>query len=98
MPRGPNGEKRPADAIGLAVMVGRIATGEEVDATLASKNRRKSGIAGAEARMKNTGSSYNGKVGADYFAAKNTTIGVVVSGFSNPSTFVNRNKTNNSLF
>ena len=54
MPRGPNGEKRPADAIGLAVMVGRIATGEEVDATLASKNRRKSGIAGAEARMKNT--------------------------------------------
>jgi len=27
MPRGPKGEKRPADAIG-AVMVGRIATGE----------------------------------------------------------------------
>lgn len=28
MPRGPKGEKRPADAIGNAVMVGRIATGE----------------------------------------------------------------------
>ncbi len=28
MPKGPNGEKRPADAIGLAVMIGRIATGE----------------------------------------------------------------------
>jgi hypothetical protein len=28
MPRGPNGEKRPADAIGNAVMIGRIATGE----------------------------------------------------------------------
>jgi hypothetical protein len=28
MPRGPKGEKRPADAIGAAVMVGRIATGE----------------------------------------------------------------------
>jgi hypothetical protein len=28
MPRGPRGEKRPADVIGAAVMVGRIATGE----------------------------------------------------------------------
>ena len=28
MPKGPNGQKRPADAIGLAVMIGRIATGE----------------------------------------------------------------------
>jgi hypothetical protein len=27
MPRGPKGEKRPADVIGAAVMVGRIATG-----------------------------------------------------------------------
>ncbi len=31
MPTGPKGQKRPADAIGLAVMVGRIATGEVVD-------------------------------------------------------------------
>jgi hypothetical protein len=31
MPKGPNGEKRPADAIGLAVMIGRIATGEIED-------------------------------------------------------------------
>ena len=29
MPRGPNGEKRPADVIGNAVKVIRIATGEE---------------------------------------------------------------------
>ena len=28
MPRGPNGEKRPADTIGAAVMVAKIATGE----------------------------------------------------------------------
>ena len=28
MPRGPNGEKRPADAVGCAVMVAKIATGE----------------------------------------------------------------------
>lgn len=26
MPRGPKGEKRPADVIGAAVMVGKIAT------------------------------------------------------------------------
>jgi hypothetical protein len=31
MPRGPKGEKRPADAIGAAVMIGRIATGEIVE-------------------------------------------------------------------
>ena len=28
MPKGPKGEKRPADAIGLAVMIGKIATGD----------------------------------------------------------------------
>jgi hypothetical protein len=31
VPKGPQGQKRPADAIGLAVMVGRIATGEIED-------------------------------------------------------------------
>jgi len=31
MPKGPKGEKRPADAIGNAVKVMRIATGEEED-------------------------------------------------------------------
>jgi hypothetical protein len=33
MPRGPKGEKRPADAIGNAVTIGRIATGEIEDLT-----------------------------------------------------------------
>ena len=33
MPRGPKGEKRPADVIGAAVMVGRIATGEIEEST-----------------------------------------------------------------
>jgi hypothetical protein len=28
MPRGPKGEKRPADVIGAAIMIGRIATGD----------------------------------------------------------------------
>lgn len=31
MPNGPRGEKRPADVIGTAVKVMRIATGEEED-------------------------------------------------------------------
>jgi hypothetical protein len=31
MPRGPKGEKRPADVIGNAIKVARIATGEEED-------------------------------------------------------------------
>ena len=33
MPRGLKGERRPADAIGNAVMIGRIATGEIEDLT-----------------------------------------------------------------
>ena len=32
MPRGPRGERRPADVIGNAVMVAKIATGEIEDA------------------------------------------------------------------
>ncbi len=31
MPKGPKGEKRPADVIGNAIKVARIATGEEKD-------------------------------------------------------------------
>lgn len=38
MPKGPRGEKRPADAIGLAVMVGKIATGEIEDTREALSN------------------------------------------------------------
>jgi hypothetical protein len=33
MPRGPKGEKRPADVVGAAVMIGKIATGEIEDIT-----------------------------------------------------------------
>lgn len=53
MPKGPNGEKRPADAIGLAVMIGKIATGEVEDAreslsSAAAEMGRKGGKARAE--------------------------------------------------
>ena len=31
MPKGPNGQKRPADAVELAVLIAKIATGEVED-------------------------------------------------------------------
>lgn len=48
MPKGPQGQKRPADAIGAAVMVARIATGEIKDNQ--KSGRVRSGKAGARAR------------------------------------------------
>jgi hypothetical protein len=52
MPRGPKGEKRPADVIGAAVMVARIATGEIVDNPGKSPGRAKGGKVGGKARAK----------------------------------------------
>lgn len=46
------------------------------------------------AKMKNNGSSYSAKIGMDYFATKNTTLGFVLSGFSNPGSMRNDNITN----
>ena len=50
MPRGPKGEKRPADVIGTAIMVGRIATGEIEDTGSKAPNRAKGGKIGGKAR------------------------------------------------
>jgi hypothetical protein len=49
MPTGPQGQKGPADLIGCAVMIGRIATGE-IEESLAPFNKVKSGRAIAAAR------------------------------------------------
>lgn len=49
MPKGPNGERRPADSIGMSVIVAKIATGEIEDNK--KSNRTKSGKAGAKARV-----------------------------------------------
>lgn len=43
-----------------------------------------------ESRIREMNKSFNAKVGLDYFVSKKTTLGVVVSGFSNPSEFSNR--------
>ena len=50
MPKGPNGEKRPADVIGCAIAVGKIATGEIEERIAPPSGRKKSGEAGAKAR------------------------------------------------
>lgn len=55
MPRGPKGEKRPADVIGNAVHVMRIATGEAQEETPAKHGKeyaRKGGLKGGAARAK----------------------------------------------
>lgn len=52
MPRGPKGEKRPADVIGAAIMVAKIATGELQDSRGQSPRRAKGGKAGGAARAK----------------------------------------------
>ena len=50
MPKGPQGQKRPADVIGAAVMVAKIATGESIeniDKTTSEKRGRAGGVARA---------------------------------------------------
>ena len=51
MPKGPQGQKRPGDVIGAAVMVARIATGEiEDDADDSKAHHRAGGKLGGAAR------------------------------------------------
>lgn len=54
MPKGPRGERRPADVIGAAVLVGRIATGEAEDTKRdpGTEANRKGGLKGGKARAK----------------------------------------------
>jgi hypothetical protein len=52
MPKGPQGQKRPADVIGAAVLVGKIATGEVEDTKRnpGTEANRKGGLKGGKAR------------------------------------------------
>ncbi len=50
MPRGPQGRRRPADVVGCAVAVAKIATGEAEDTRVEKSGRVRSGKAGAKAR------------------------------------------------
>lgn len=50
MPKGPRGEKRPADVVANAVHVMKIATGEIEEELKGPSGRVRSGKAGAKAR------------------------------------------------
>ena len=56
MPKGPKGQKRPADAVGAAVMVAKIATGE-IDDVVADDGKdpaaKALGAKGGKARAAN---------------------------------------------
>ncbi len=49
MPKGPQGPNRPADAIGCAVMVAQLATGELTETIKKQSGRVKSGKTGSMA-------------------------------------------------
>jgi hypothetical protein len=50
VPKGPQGQKRPADIVGCAVTVARIATGEITEELKHPSGKVRSGRAGAKAR------------------------------------------------
>ena len=53
MPKGPQGQKRPADVIGAAVLVGKIATGEATEtAPLPKSAAAEMGSKGGKARAR----------------------------------------------
>ena len=52
MPKGPKGEKRPADTVGCAITVAKIATGEIEEEISRTPGRKRSGKAGGKARAR----------------------------------------------
>ena len=46
-----------------------------------------------ETRRRNNNNTFNGKIGLDYFAGKNTTFGIVVNGFTSDNDRTNRTAT-----
>jgi hypothetical protein len=62
MPKGPQGQKRPADVIGAAVMVAKIATGEIEDKRTEKEYTRKAGVIGGKARAEKLSSDTRKKI------------------------------------
>ena len=63
MPKGPRGEKRPADAIGRAVQVAKIATREIEDTRHDQPNKAKGGRKGGKARAEQLTSGQRSTIG-----------------------------------
>jgi hypothetical protein len=70
MPRGPRGEKRPADVIGAAVMVAKIATGEIEEPRGKAPKRAKGGLRGGKARAAALTPGQRSKIARDAAAAR----------------------------
>ena len=69
VPKGPHGERRPADVIGCAVRVMQIATGEAEESAPVS-GRRRSGQAGAKARAQNLNAETRSEIARKAAAAR----------------------------
>lgn len=70
MPRGPNGERRPADVVGCAVTVMRIATGELEDTEYKQAGKRKGGKVGGKARAAKLTPEQRSEIARDGAAAR----------------------------
>ncbi len=70
VPKGPQGQQRPADVIGNAVHIARIATEEIEDTSLQQPAKRASGLAGAKARQENTTEEQRKKIAQRAAAAR----------------------------
>lgn len=66
MPKGPKGEKRPADVVGNAVLIARIATGEVEDTPSADDGKDKAaqalGRKGGKARADSMSPERRGEI------------------------------------
>ena len=70
MPKGPQGQKRPADVIGTAVMVARIATGEIEEKTAPKSAAAELGSRGGLARAKKLPSAKRKEIARKAAAAR----------------------------
>ena len=70
MPKGPRGERRPADVVGCAVTVAKIATGEIEDTEYEQPNKVRAGLAGARARSQSLTLERRAEIGRMAAAAR----------------------------
>ncbi len=70
MPRGPKGEKRPADVVGAAIMVAKIATGEIEEAPLPRSAAAELGSKGGKARAERLSKARRAEIAKKAAAAR----------------------------
>lgn len=72
MPKGPQGQKRPADVIGAAIMVAKIATGEIEDTIRPEEKEytRRAGLKGGKARAEKLSGQKRSEIAKNAAAAR----------------------------